>query len=349
MILSGVIPLFMLVVAEAQVPAQQPVQAPKPPAQMQQPAQVQQAPAPAAVQQKDQKPAAPAVIPPKPVQKSKALPTLIVFDIVNEKGVEKNEAAIFTEIALDRITKLKKYTVVGQRDLEKMFAWEQNKQLKGCSDTSCLIQIAGAMGASYYVEGSIGVFGDKYIATLKLIDASDVKVIERQTAMIDRTENALLSAFGQIVDIVMGVQTSPLVLAASEKPVNKAYDEAQAEKKKNPYVKLEYPMNPYKKWGHASFWPGLGIGLSGMIFTALAAKANDDYKNGKDPVGNRSLVSSYNKAAISMYCIGGALMVTGIVLWSLSPGDEAWAKKHQVAAGPVFDGEFSGFAMAGKW
>ena len=159
-------------------------------------------------------------------------PTLIVFDIVPEKGIEKGTANLLTELVIDRVTELHKYVVVGQKDLEKMFSWEQNKQLKGCTDTSCLIQIAGAMGASYYVEGSIGAMGDGYFVTLKLMDTASVRIMERVTEQTKRDENAAVSAIRHCVDVIMGVkseetgrgatQTAPQATASA--PVDRAHE-----------------------------------------------------------------------------------------------------------------------------
>jgi TolB-like protein len=252
--------------------------------------------------------------------KPKPLPTLLAFDIVAEKGVDKSAASLLTELVMNHITELKMFTVVGQKDLEKMLFWEQNKQLKGCTDTSCLVQIAGAMGAQYYLEGSIGVLGDSYVFTLKLIDAMEVKVIRRATETIPKNETEAMNSAKRMVDVIMGVAPP----------------------------QGGYPMNPYKLWGHVTFWSGLGIAAVGGVFTGLAYKASDDYNSSGD-ISAKDKVGPYNTAAAVMYATGGALMVTGVVLWILSPGDEAWAKQHKLSFGPLMDGRNTGLVVAGEW
>ncbi|MCX7944182.1 MAG: hypothetical protein N2746_06715 [Deltaproteobacteria bacterium] len=124
--------------------------------------------------------------------KDKEHPSLIVFDIAAEEGVKKGVSNLLTEMVMVEIAKMKRFKVIGQKDLDKMLFWETNKQLKNCTDSSCLMQIAGAMGAEYYVEGSVGAVGDRYIVTLKLMDALKASVINRLGEAVDKNENVML-------------------------------------------------------------------------------------------------------------------------------------------------------------
>ncbi|MCX7959660.1 MAG: PEGA domain-containing protein, partial [Deltaproteobacteria bacterium] len=126
-------------------------------------------------------------------------PSLIVFNMGAEEGVTKGKANMLTEILIDEITKLNQFKVVGQKDLDSMFFWEQNKQLKNCNDSSCLSQIAGAMGAEYYVEGSVGQMGDRYIIAIKLINAHKVEIINRLIKKVYKSDNALVDEVPKIV------------------------------------------------------------------------------------------------------------------------------------------------------
>ena len=98
--------------------------------------------APAVAQEPPKSPPAPSAPTPaekRPERKPAPLPTLLVFDLVAEKGVEAGHMNVLTEVVIDKVSKTKKYQVVGQKDLDKMLFWEQNKQLKGCTDTACLV------------------------------------------------------------------------------------------------------------------------------------------------------------------------------------------------------------------
>ncbi len=136
--------------------------------------------------------AAPAAPRPAPPPAAPAKPTLLVFNLVAEQGIEKSVTNLLTELIIDKVSKLNRYTVMGQKDLEKMVFWEQNKQLQGCTDSSCLVQIAGAMGASFYIEGSAGSVGSQYIITLKLIDAHKVEVVSRSTTRVKKDDDVMV-------------------------------------------------------------------------------------------------------------------------------------------------------------
>lgn len=127
------------------------------------------------------------------------LPSLIVFNMAAEEGVSRGKANLLTEILIDEITKLSQFKVMGQKDLDSMLFWEQNKQLKNCTESSCLSQIAGAMGAEYYVEGSVGQMGDRYIIAIKLINAHKVEVINRLIKKVYKSDNALVDEVPKIV------------------------------------------------------------------------------------------------------------------------------------------------------
>ena len=107
-------------------------------------------------------------------------------------------------------------------------------------------------------------------------------------------------------------------------------------------------MNPYKLWGHVSFWSGLGLVLVGGILNWQAGEYQDSYKqsgSSSDRAANHALMGS----AVAGYALGGSLLVTGSVLWILDPGDEAWAKKNMLSIGPGADGRGIALALTGRW
>jgi len=133
-------------------------------------------------------------------EKSKeSLPTLIVFEMTPEKGIEKGVTNLLVELIMSEVGKTGRFEVIGQKDIDKMLFWETNKQLKNCTESSCMMQIAGAMGAEYYVESSIGVVGNKYLISMKLIETMQVKIKGRSTRTIDKNEDRLIEEVRDMV------------------------------------------------------------------------------------------------------------------------------------------------------
>jgi TolB-like protein len=272
---------------------------------------------------------------PQPTRKQEGKKTLIVFDITPEKGVEKSDANLLTELVIDRISKLKRYSVIGQKDLDKMLSWEQGKQLKGCTDTACLVQIAGALGAEFYVEGSVGSYGSQYIITLKLMDAYNVRVIERSTEKVKKDEDAVVRAIEQMVDTICktGIALLP--------PVHT--DEIKAGKP------VEKKSSPLILPGQITLFSGVGVVALGGVFTYLASKEADDYKKGSSPEKMRDAENwrkNYNGLAIGFYALGGAAVVTGTVLWVVGALEK---KKPTALIVPVVDRDGAYLSAAWEW
>ncbi len=102
-----------------------------------------------------------------------------------------------------------------------------------------------------------------------------------------------------------------------------------------------YPMNPYKKAGHAFFWPGVAATGFGFFAMIIAKSAADSWA---DSLEDRYINSSRTWTGVmwGSFGVGAGLMVTGIISWSLSPGDkEHYLSKHpktQAWISPVPEG-----------
>ena len=112
-------------------------------------------------------------------------------------------------------------------------------------------------------------------------------------------------------------------------------------------LERDYPMNPYKKYGYVTFFTGLGLAAFGGLATWQASEAANDYKSGNWDAKDRN--GGWTAAMGVGYGVGGALMVTGIVLWALSPGDEAWWKEHSASVGFTTDGGNTLATFKGRW
>lgn len=108
-----------------------------------------------------------------------------------------------------------------------------------------------------------------------------------------------------------------------------------------------YPMNPYKKYGYVSFFTGLGVAAFGGIATWQAAVTGDKVNSGNWGADSKS--KAWMGTAITSYLLGGAGMITGVVLWALSPGDQKWWESHNVSVAPAADGRGAAISLGGRW
>ncbi|MBI5529005.1 MAG: hypothetical protein HY897_21970 [Deltaproteobacteria bacterium] len=290
------------------------------------------------------------------------LPAIMVLNIKHEEDAGPGIAKILTELVLQDLTDLKRFRVIGEKDVNQMLNTEQQKQLAGCTGTSCLVELAGAMGTQYTLDGTVGAVGQSSVLSLSLIDVTKAAVVSRKTAVVKGEREQLLESVHKLIAELMApvldsarvagvgaaeAKRNPPVSGPHPPGARKDNDQKQTAVKT---VEPGPPMNPYKLWGHVSFWSGLGVVGLGGVFTGLAAGAADDFAaGGMDPVGKRDAIGRNNALAVTCYTLGGALVATGVTLWVLSPGDEAWAKGQKLALIPSVAPGGALMVMTGRW
>jgi hypothetical protein len=84
------------------------------------------------------------------------------------------------------------------------------------------------------------------------------------------------------------------------------------------------PRHPFNVAGHATLWTGLALAAFGGVSTYMFVDTSDQYDHGDAPY---SSVQTWNALQFVGYGLGGALMITGVVLWLLTPDDATWAKE----------------------
>ncbi|MBL93453.1 MAG: hypothetical protein CMH56_16755 [Myxococcales bacterium] len=128
---------------------------------------------------------------------AKEKPRVLFLDLTAAL-VKPEEAKILTDMVSAELGQYDEYEAITSTDLRQMAALEAEKQSVGCSDSSCLAELAGAMGARYVIFGSVGKLGEKFILTLNLFDSVEAKAVSRNVvkakelgAMSDKVPSAL--------------------------------------------------------------------------------------------------------------------------------------------------------------
>lgn len=262
----------------------------------------------------------------------------MVLTIKHEEEAGPGIAKMLAELLLQDIHDLKKFRVVGEKDINQMLSNEQRKQLAGCSDTSCLVEIAGAMGTKYTIDGTVGVVGQSNLLSLSLIDVSKAVVVSRKTAVVKGEREQLLESVHKLIaDLMAPVLTSlptaptrgaPKVLQgpAATIPVGDVVPAKSGTQATLKIVEPELSGFDYALWGKVGVFSGAGVVLLGGVSSVLAKQSSDEFESTKDP---KTMKDSYDKAntwsnvALGSYIAGGALAATGAVLWMMAPAGKA--------------------------
>ncbi|MBI5527874.1 MAG: hypothetical protein HY897_16210 [Deltaproteobacteria bacterium] len=248
----------------------------------------------------------------------------IAFFQLEAQGVDARVAGIVSDTMLTELGKLPDSKVIGSKDIDAMLGYEQKKQLTGCTDTSCVVAVGGALGVDKLVMGSLGKIGDSHVMNVKALDIRNGTV----DAMFNKrlkggSEEDFLDVIPEALTVLFpwgeGIwkKAPPKSAAASAPMINR--DDAIF-------------------WGHVSMWSGLGVAAFGGVSMILAKSAADDYASGKGGSDAKDKNGLWSTMAITGLSVGVAAMATGATLWILAPDEPVVKKKVSVGAVPVEGG-----------
>lgn len=314
---------------------------------------------------------------------------IVVWRIEKKQGVSEEEIDSISGFVASEVERHSGGKVISESDIETIFKGEEKKQQCGADSSSCLAEIGAALGVPEVVAGDLGRVGNFWFLNLKRIDVRNATVIKRASRNVEGDINVLIRVLPGAVAELFGKEiaranmgrlsliSDPAGAAVTldGKTVGSTPFEAELpagghtlvvelegfentersvtvekEKKVDVSVTLQpvvYPMNPYKKYGYVTFFSGVGLCAFGGIAAWQASEKGADFEAGDRSAKDAS--DGWEGAMIASFAVGGAAMVTGVVLWALSPGDEAWAKKQQVSISPVTNGNDIGIMLSGRW
>ncbi len=88
--------------------------------------------------------------------------------------------------------------VTTPNEIATMLGFERQKELMGCSDksTSCLAELANALGVDGLITGTVGKFGKTYQVNLKVLNAGDARPLAAYSNRV-KDEEALIEEYSK--------------------------------------------------------------------------------------------------------------------------------------------------------
>lgn len=132
---------------------------------------------------------------------------LAVMELRCGTGIEKEVCAALTEVVINELVKIKKYTVIDRANRDMILA-EVGFQQSGCVDESCTIQAGRILGVGKLVTGSITKVGGTYLVNLQLlnVETATVEIAVSEECKCDL--DALIEVVKRASWKLMGVQPS---------------------------------------------------------------------------------------------------------------------------------------------
>jgi len=110
---------------------------------------------------------------------------LLVLDLAAEGGVDPSLVRTVAALVSADLATYRDLNVIDGADVKTMMELEGERQQVGCGDSSCLAELAGALGARLVVFGSVGVLGSKTVLHLNLFDSQTGQSVGRQFVEVD--------------------------------------------------------------------------------------------------------------------------------------------------------------------
>ncbi len=134
-----------------------------------------------------------------PLAAGKTVTRIAMLDFKVE-GTDPGIGAQLTARFSELIGKRPGVSVIAPDDVRAMLQSEASKQLVGCTDDSCLAEIAGALDADLLISGQVARIVAAYALTVSAVDARQARALGRVTETWQGESIALLELAIPVVD-----------------------------------------------------------------------------------------------------------------------------------------------------
>jgi len=105
--------------------------------------------------------------------------TVALMGVTGGAGFDERAVGTVEELLLVALQHTGRLRVTGQSDIARLVGFERRRQLAGCEDSSCLAELAGALGVDFVASADLGRLGELRTVTFKLIDVRTAEAVVR--------------------------------------------------------------------------------------------------------------------------------------------------------------------------
>jgi len=142
-------------------------------------------------------------------QPKRVMNFLAVMDLKCGKEIAKEQCSALTDVLIDEMVKMKKYTVIDRANRDKILS-EAGFQQTGCVDESCTIEMGRQLGVGKIIVGSVTMMGETYLVNLQLlnVETAAVETSARETCEKCKIDNLIATTAGTVRKL-MGEEAPP--------------------------------------------------------------------------------------------------------------------------------------------
>ncbi len=115
-----------------------------------------------------------------------AQPSVAVQDLVHPEGAS-GEGALLTGVFASNL-RSRSLRVLASEEIASVLGFERQRQLLGCSDVNCTVELAGALGVDAITITRLGRVGSQQLIISKVISSKSGEVLAEATESVTRPE-----------------------------------------------------------------------------------------------------------------------------------------------------------------
>ncbi|MFT3838097.1 MAG: hypothetical protein QM723_14015 [Myxococcaceae bacterium] len=209
---------------------------------------------------------------------AQGLPRLAVSGLTAQGGVDQKTAELLGDLLTADLAAAGKWKVTSSHELQVLLGVERQKELMGCSDQQCQVEMAQALGADLMVSGNVGAVGNLRVITVVLFDSKKGAVQRRETLEVN-DEGALADGIHTIASRFTGIESGPRASGGVRK-------------------------------GWFVLGGGAVVAIAGAIFGVVALGQYDQYKLTPTNTGLHSNAQTFGYLADGCY---GVAIIAGLI------------------------------------
>ncbi len=142
--------------------------------------------------------------------------SVAVLELIVDGGADPVIGRQLTARIAELIGQRPGHSVIAPDDIRAMLAQEQQKQLLGCTDDGCLVEIVGALGVDRLVSGRVSKLDGAFALSLSLIDARSSRALGHANERWGGESMALLELVRPMLARLFGAGADAAVTGAIE-------------------------------------------------------------------------------------------------------------------------------------
>lgn len=144
-----------------------------------------------------------------PMSAQAARTKIAVLPVDLDHGAKREVPDLVNDIVLSAVQDLGTFEVIGHDDVNTLLGFEQQKEMLGCDDATCMAQIGGALGVDKLLALRVARLQGDWVVTGKLIDIKSARVEDRFSDFVRGSARELLQALPGLVGVLFGKKRAP--------------------------------------------------------------------------------------------------------------------------------------------